>query len=81
MSQIFTLTWSLHFLLFFEGAGKILFCGNPVQALRARREKLRVGDLEEEIESFALFSRNKHIVLGNKHDKRNFVNQSSASNL
>lgn len=30
-------------IIFFEGAGKILFCGNPVQALRARREKLRVG--------------------------------------
>ncbi|XP_029908636.1 leucine-rich repeat-containing protein 56 [Myripristis murdjan] len=26
-----------------HGAGKILFCGNPVQALRARREKLRTA--------------------------------------
>ncbi|KAG7238114.1 hypothetical protein INR49_030176 [Caranx melampygus] len=27
-----------------HGAGKILFCGNPAQAIRARREKLRVCD-------------------------------------
>ncbi|XP_074488357.1 leucine-rich repeat-containing protein 56 isoform X1 [Sebastes fasciatus] len=26
-----------------HGAGKILFCGNPVQAIRARREKLRTA--------------------------------------
>ncbi|XP_010881987.2 leucine-rich repeat-containing protein 56 isoform X1 [Esox lucius] len=26
-----------------HGAGKILFCGNPVQALRARRQKMRSG--------------------------------------
>ncbi|KAM6925931.1 leucine-rich repeat-containing protein 56 [Lycodopsis pacificus] len=26
-----------------HGAGKILFCGNPVQAVRARREKLRTA--------------------------------------
>lgn len=31
------------YLLILKGAGKILFCGNPVQAIRARREKLRVG--------------------------------------
>ncbi|KAM3869987.1 leucine-rich repeat-containing protein 56 [Diretmus argenteus] len=28
-----------------HGAGKILFCGNPVQALRARREKLRTAPI------------------------------------
>lgn len=33
------------YLLILKGAGKILFCGNPVQAIRARREKLRVGGL------------------------------------
>ncbi|XP_039989266.1 leucine-rich repeat-containing protein 56 isoform X2 [Xiphias gladius] len=26
-----------------HGAGKVLFCGNPVQAMRARREKLRTA--------------------------------------
>ncbi|XP_061677890.1 leucine-rich repeat-containing protein 56 isoform X2 [Syngnathoides biaculeatus] len=26
-----------------HGAGKILFCGNPIRAIRARREKLRIG--------------------------------------
>ncbi|XP_021456047.1 uncharacterized protein LOC110522188 [Oncorhynchus mykiss] len=26
-----------------QGAGKILFCGNPVQALRARRQKMRMS--------------------------------------
>uniref|UniRef100_A0AAQ5XF27 Leucine rich repeat containing 56 n=1 Tax=Amphiprion ocellaris TaxID=80972 RepID=A0AAQ5XF27_AMPOC len=31
------------YLLIFEGAGKILFCGNPVQAIRARREKLKTA--------------------------------------
>uniref|UniRef100_A0A671XU78 Leucine rich repeat containing 56 n=1 Tax=Sparus aurata TaxID=8175 RepID=A0A671XU78_SPAAU len=31
------------YLLILKGAGKILFCGNPVQAIRARREKLRTA--------------------------------------
>lgn len=31
------------YLSIFEGAGKILFCGNPVQAIRAKRQKLRVS--------------------------------------
>ncbi|CAL8291404.1 unnamed protein product [Boreogadus saida] len=40
-----------------HGAGNILFCGNPVQALRARRENLRVRAVDQ--------SHSKHITTRN----------------
>lgn len=39
----FGLCHSFFYLFLLKGAGNTKLCGNPVRALRARREKLRVG--------------------------------------
>uniref|UniRef100_A0A3Q4GVZ6 Leucine rich repeat containing 56 n=1 Tax=Neolamprologus brichardi TaxID=32507 RepID=A0A3Q4GVZ6_NEOBR len=40
---VFSITDACFTLSIFEGAGNIVFCGNPVQAIRAKRQKLRVS--------------------------------------